>query len=65
VVVGVSRKRFLGRLLDGAPPEERVEGTVAASLLALAAGARVVRVHDVAPMARALRVARAIWGRRR
>jgi dihydropteroate synthase len=60
VVVGVSRKRFLGRLLN-APTEERLEGTVAASLLAVAGGARLVRVHDVAPMARALRVAQAIW----
>ena len=61
VVVGVSRKRFLGRLLGGAPPSERGEGTIAASLLAVSAGAHVVRVHDVAPMSRALRVARSIW----
>ena len=60
VVVGVSRKRFLGRLLD-LPPAERLEGTIAASLVAIGGGASVVRVHDVAPMARALRVARAIW----
>jgi dihydropteroate synthase len=60
VVVGVSRKRFLGRLLD-ARPQERLEGTIAASLLAVAGGARMVRVHDVAPMARALRVAQAVW----
>src|SRR5205823_12472379 len=64
VVVGASRKRFLGRLL-ALPPAERVEGSVAASLLALAGGARLVRVHDVAPMARALRVARAIWAHAR
>jgi dihydropteroate synthase len=61
VLVGVSRKRFLGRLL-GAGVEARDDGTVAASLLALGAGARIVRVHDVAAMARALTVARAIWG---
>ncbi len=64
VVVGVSRKRFLGRLLD-APTETRLEGTVTASLLAVVGGARLVRVHDVAPMARALRVARAIWAHAR
>ncbi|HSD10233.1 MAG TPA: dihydropteroate synthase [Candidatus Binatia bacterium] len=63
VVVGVSRKRFLGCLLDAAS-DERLEGTLAASLLAVAGGARLVRVHDVAPMARALRVAQAIWARR-
>lgn len=61
VVVGVSRKRFLGRLLD-LPAEQRVEGTIAASLLAVAGGARIVRVHDVGAVARALRVAQAIWG---
>jgi dihydropteroate synthase len=64
VVIGVSRKRFLGEILGGLPPAERVEGTITASLLAVAAGARIVRVHDVAPMARALRVAEAVWGAR-
>jgi dihydropteroate synthase len=63
VVVGASRKRFLGRLL-ALPPAERLEGTLAASLLAVAGGARLVRVHDVAPMARVLRVAQAIWAHR-
>ncbi len=62
VVVGVSRKRFLGRLLDDRPVDRRVEGTIAAALLAVAGGARIVRVHDVAAVAGALRVARAIWG---
>jgi dihydropteroate synthase len=60
VVIGVSRKGFLGRLLDQ-PPDRRLEGTIAASLIAVAGGARGIRVHDVAPVARALRVARAIW----
>jgi len=60
VVVGVSRKRFLGGLL-GPSARARAEGTVAASLIAVAGGARGVRVHEVAPMARALRVAQAIW----
>lgn len=60
VVVGVSRKRFLGTLLD-APVDDRLEGTIAASLVAAGAGAAWVRVHDVEPVTRALRVARAIW----
>jgi dihydropteroate synthase len=60
VVVGVSRKRFLRGLL-GPSAQARAEGTVAASLIAVAGGARGVRVHEVAPMARALRVAQAIW----
>jgi dihydropteroate synthase len=47
--------------LLGPSAQARVEGTVAASLIAIAGGARGVRVHDVAPMARALRVAQAIW----
>lgn len=48
VLVGVSRKHFLGQLLGGRPPEGRVLGTAAAVALAVAGGARLVRVHDVA-----------------
>lgn len=59
VLIGVSRKAFLGRILD-LPVGERVEGTVAASLLAVERGARIVRVHDVAAMVRAIAVADAI-----
>ena len=60
VLVGTSRKRFLGELLDGAPATDRVEGTAATVALAIAAGADVVRVHDVAPIARTIRVADAV-----
>ena len=60
LLVGTSRKRFLGELLDGAPPEDRVEGTAATVALAIAAGADIVRVHDVAHIARTRRVADAI-----
>jgi dihydropteroate synthase len=60
LLVGTSRKRFLGELLYGAPPDDRVEGTAATVALAIAAGADVVRVHDVAHMARTRRVADAI-----
>jgi dihydropteroate synthase len=60
VLVGTSRKRFLGELLDGAPASDRLEGTAATSALAVMAGADVVRVHDVAPIARTLRVADAV-----
>jgi dihydropteroate synthase len=60
VLVGTSRKRFLGELLDGAPASDRVEGTAATVALAIAAGADVVRVHDVAPIARTIRVADAV-----
>lgn len=59
ILVGPSRKSFLGALLD-LPPEERVEGTLAACVVALTRGARIFRVHDVAPARRALDVAEAI-----
>ena len=58
VIVGPSRKSFLGRL-TGRPVDERVAGTIAACVVAYAHGARVFRVHDVAPVADALVVAAA------
>ncbi len=64
VLVGTSRKRFLGELLGGRPPEDRLEGTAATVALAIAAGADIVRVHDVAPIARLRDVADAIIRRR-
>ncbi len=60
VVVGTSRKKFIGALLDGAPPEDRLEGTAASTALAVAAGVAVVRVHDVKAISRVVRVAAAI-----
>ncbi len=59
VVVGASRKGFLGRLTGREEPRERVAATVAVNVLALAAGARVFRVHDVAEHVDALTVAAA------
>ena len=64
VVVGASRKSFIGKI-DGSDVGERLGGTIAASVLAAANGAEVLRVHDVAEMAQALRVAEAILGKRR
>ena len=60
VLVGTSRKRFLGELLGGAEPDDRVEGTAATVALAIASGADVVRVHDVETIARTVRVADAV-----
>ena len=60
VVVGPSRKRFIGTLLDGAPEDERLEGTIGAAAWLAARGAHVVRVHDVLEVTRALRVVDAI-----
>jgi dihydropteroate synthase len=59
VVLGASRKRFIGALLS-AEPGERAVGTVATTVLGLARGAAIVRVHDVRPNVEALRVAQAI-----
>ena len=60
VLLGTSRKRFLGELLGGSEPGDRLEGTAATVALGIAAGVDIVRVHDVAPMARIRDVADAI-----
>jgi dihydropteroate synthase len=60
ILVGPSRKSFIGALLDHLPPSERLEGTLAASVMAVVGGAHIVRVHDVAAVRRAVRVAEAI-----
>jgi len=62
VVVGTSRKSFLGKL-TGKPEKERLPGTIATNVVALERGARIFRVHDVAPVAEALTVAAATLGR--
>lgn len=59
VLVGPSRKAFLGAVL-GTPAGDRLEGTIAACVLAAAKGARFVRVHDVRAVRRAIDVADAI-----
>jgi dihydropteroate synthase len=61
ILLGTSRKSFIGRL-DGSPPDDRLGGTIATSILAAQAGAAVLRVHDVREMAQALRVANAVLG---
>jgi len=59
VLVGPSRKRFIGTILD-LPEDDRVEGTVGAVVWMIARGAHVVRVHDVRQVVRAVRVVDAI-----
>jgi len=59
IVIGTSRKAFLGRLAGGAGPQERLPGTIATNLLAWLGGASVLRVHDVAAVRAALEVASA------
>ncbi len=57
---GTSRKSTIGRILDGAPVEERLFGTAATVALAIQNGADIVRVHDVQEMAQVVRIADAI-----
>jgi dihydropteroate synthase len=60
VLVGVSRKRVIGELSGADDPADRLEGSLAAAVWCATQGVHVVRVHDVAPTVRALRVADAI-----
>ena len=59
VLVGASRKTFIGTL-TGATPDDRLEGSLASAVLAAVAGASIVRVHDVAQTRRALEVTAAV-----
>ena len=59
ILVGTSRKSFLGKL-SGAPVDQRLGGTIATCVLAVANGAAAVRVHDVAPVREALAIEAAI-----
>ncbi len=63
VLVSLSRKDFLGEVLD-LPPTDRLEGTLAATAVSAWLGARVFRAHDVAATRRALDVVSAIRGDR-
>lgn len=62
LLVGPSRKRFIAAALGGAEMDDRLEGTLAVVALAVAAGADLIRVHDVRPAVRAARAARAVAG---
>ncbi len=59
VLLGVSRKSFIGRILD-LPPEERLEGSLAASVMGIAKGVSIIRTHDVSATRNAVKVAEAI-----
>jgi len=63
LLVGASRKRFIDTV-SPAPPDQRLGGSIAAHLLAVAGGAAIIRTHDVAETAQALRVAAAIGSAR-
>ena len=66
LVVGVSRKSFLGKVAEpDLPPDQRLEGGLAATAVAVLLGARVVRTHDVAATVRAVRIAERLRAARR
>ncbi len=58
VVLGASRKSFIGKVLD-LPVEQRLEGSLVAAVFGMLQGADVIRVHDVAPTLRALKMGQA------
>lgn len=60
LMIGTSRKSFLGKLLDGAPAHERLHGTIASVVASVMNGAHIVRVHDVKATVEAIRVADAL-----
>jgi len=62
IVIGTSRKSFLGKLLNGAPADERLYGTLATVVASVLNGAHIVRVHDVKAAVEAVTVANAIKG---
>ena len=60
IMVGPSRKAFLGKILGDVPSEERLEGTAVAIAISIINGAHIIRVHDVREMVRIAKVADAI-----
>lgn len=62
ILVGPSRKSFIGKVLN-LPPDQRLEGTIAAVVVAIQNGAHMIRVHDVLPMVRACQIADRLAGK--
>ncbi len=60
IMIGTSRKSFLGKLLNGAPADQRLHGTIASVVASVLNGAHIVRVHDVKAAVEAVRVADAV-----
>jgi dihydropteroate synthase len=60
VLVGTSRKSLIGKLLDGAPVNERLSGSLATAAIAVWNGAKIVRVHDVKETVETLKIVRAV-----
>ena len=64
MLVGTSRKSFLGKILDDAPPERRLQGSLASAAIAVWNGAQILRVHDVKETIDCLKTIEAIKNRR-
>lgn len=60
IMIGTSRKSFIGKLLDGAPTDQRLYGTIASTVASVMSGAHIVRVHDVKAAVEAVKLADAI-----
>ncbi len=60
LLVGISRKSMIGSLLDGAPVDQRTNGSVAAAVVAVMRGGAIIRAHDVGQTVEALKVAAAV-----
>ena len=64
ILLGPSRKSFIGRLLGDLPATDRLEGTAAAIAIGISKGANIIRVHDIKEMSRVAKIADAITGMR-
>ncbi|MEJ1297137.1 MAG: dihydropteroate synthase [Candidatus Sedimenticola sp. (ex Thyasira tokunagai)] len=62
LLVGISRKSMIGAILDDAPVDQRLYGSLATAVMAVERGAAIIRVHDVKPTVDAVRVAAAVAG---
>ena len=60
IMIGTSRKSFIGKLLGDAPPDQRLHGTIASVVASVLKGAHIVRVHDVRAAVEAIKVADAV-----
>lgn len=60
VYIGISRKTSIGKVLNDAPPDQRLFGSIGATIVAVVNGAHVIRTHDVKPTLDAIRVAEVI-----
>jgi dihydropteroate synthase len=60
IMIGTSRKSFIGKLLDGAAADQRLSGTIASTVASIMNGSHIVRVHDVKAAVDAVRVVDAV-----